>query len=148
LDPACPACLSSLSHLPLWPLIVISLCLHVCYTSLLYHQVDSIPQYCARSFCFFSQTASKFGEIAETRMPVRSATCCAQSFSVTSVLGQIERNALGEVYWRRYTRRAVYSAFESWQEATIVICMRPSCPFQTKTSSTTNVILSSLSLPK
>ena len=54
--------------------------------------------------------------------------------------------------WERYIGGGmfgeVYSAFESWQEATIVICMRPSCPFQTKTSSTTNVILSSLSLPK
>jgi hypothetical protein len=50
--------------------------------------------------------------------------------------------------WERYIRREVYSAFESWQEATIVICMRLSCLSRTVTPSTATVILSSLSLLK
>jgi hypothetical protein len=62
--------------------------------------------------------------------------------------GGLIRNALGAVFWRRYIRREVYSAIESWQEATIVICMRLSCLFPTVTPSTTTVILSSLSLLK
>jgi hypothetical protein len=46
----------------------------------------------------------------------------ARKDAVLTLKGSIEmmlirpwRNALGEVYWRRYIRRAVYSAFESWQ---------------------------------
>jgi lipid-A-disaccharide synthase-like uncharacterized protein len=62
------------------------------------------------------------------------------------------RNALGAVYWRQYIDggilAAVYSVFESWQVATIVICMRLSCLFPTVRLSTATVILSSLSLLK
>jgi hypothetical protein len=59
--------------------------------------------------CAICKASSSLGK-HRRRMLYSGNVCLLLAHTAT-----ISRNALGEVYWRRYIRRAVHSAFESWQ---------------------------------
>jgi hypothetical protein len=60
-----PPCHNNLFHLPYLshsPFIL-------CYTSLLYYQAGSIPQYCARRFCIFPDSREKSALLRNNIVP-------------------------------------------------------------------------------